>query len=315
MRTLLRSFKRRTVSVLKDLKLLENGVKFFFDELRNRKLLWNLSTFEPETHPGYVTSISESLPYLQVSKLAVEDDEVFCKFKSNAEYRAVLEHCSYDQGLEYLELLRVDSIEYRILKLLASEDIGQPLTYRYPGFDKVSPTQIRYAKVAQDIHLLFGQLNDMSVAEIGAGYGGQAAHLLLADEIQSYSILDLEFPGRLAMKYLQSHGVTFSEVFNRSSLVEPLSPDLVISNYAFSELTREVQEVYLENVILKSSRGYFIYNHIHEDPNTGISALEFAARVPGAKIFREVPLTFPGNVLIVWGHHEGVLPVDLFFEI
>ena len=82
------------------------------------------------------------------------------------------------------------------------------------------------------------------------------------------------------------------------------SYDLVISNYAFSELKREVQEDYFANVVQKSKRGYFTYNDISPKEYVALSAEEFAGRIEGAEIFKELPTTAPKNVLVVWGHNR-----------
>jgi hypothetical protein len=79
----------------------------------------------------------------------------------------------------------------------------------------------------------------------------------------------------------------------------------VISNYAFSELTRELQDDYLERYILKSKRGYMIYNHINPPEFKSYSALDFCELVPGAEIIEEVPKTDNTNVLIIWGHKSS----------
>ena len=43
-------------------------------------------------------------------------------------------------------------------------------------------------------------------------------------------------------------------------LYSDVPSDFCISNYAFSELTRAVQDSYLEKVILKSKAGYMAWN-------------------------------------------------------
>ena len=44
--------------------------------------------------------------------------------------------------------------------------------------------------------------------------------------------------------------------------ISPNQYDLVISNYAFTELPREIQTVYYEKIISKSAKGYITYNDI-----------------------------------------------------
>jgi hypothetical protein len=46
-----------------------------------------------------------------------------------------------------------------------------------------------------------------------------------------------------------------------------------------------------------------------------MTAKELISRVPGSEIFEEIPLTFPGNVLVVWGHNSINLPKNLFRRI
>ena len=77
--------------------------------------------------------------------------------------------------------------------------------------------------------------------------------------------------------------------------------DLVISNYAFTELPRHIQEIYLEKVILNSRRGYIIYNDINPAEFKSYKKEELLKVIPGSRIIDEVPLTHPNNCVIVWG--------------
>lgn len=293
-------------SILKHLvfsrSLFRLGIFGAFDELANRRLIWSAVDSLKPTQIDNVSSISESMPYLQICSWALENESVFQTFKSNTEYRAVLEHLDSAQGAEYLKLLISSSDEFTNLKFIGKRDQCSPQKYFYPRLGRISPTQIRYAKVLQDIHLLFGSLDNLKIAEIGAGYGGQAIHILKSDSIAEYVIYDLESPGLLAQKYISRLPFSFkcTPVIGDFRLTS--SPDLVISNYAFSELTRENQEIYLKNVLQKSNKGYVIYNHIHKDPKVSMNVFEFAETIQNAEIFEEKPLTYPGNYLVAWGH-------------
>lgn len=167
----------------------------------------------------------------------------------------------------------------------------------------------------QDLHFLFGSLSGMSISEIGPGYGGQAIHILLSDVIAEYIFYDLDEPSQLALKYISKVPFELSIHPKIGDFTLVNKPNLVISNYAFSELTREIQEIYFQNIIRGTAKGYFIYNHIRENPEDSMSAFEFAARIPGACIYQEVPLTYPGNFLIVWGHNEPIRSEELFKKV
>ena len=85
--------------------------------------------------------------------------------------------------------------------------------------------------------------------------------------------------------------------------LEKKNYDLVISNYAFTELPRTVQDVYLNKIILNSKRGYITYNEITPEEFRSYKLNEIKEIIPGAKIFEEEPLTHHNNRLIVWGSH------------
>ena len=77
--------------------------------------------------------------------------------------------------------------------------------------------------------------------------------------------------------------------------------DLVISNFAFSELRPSVQDAYLRNVILNSKRGYMTMNTLAQAYFGGLSQAELLRRIPNSQILPEKPLSAPGNLIIYWG--------------
>ena len=277
------------------------GFRGYVDFARNSKLLWSVKSLDGNFSPVGVSSISDGTEYVGVCRLAVEDDKVFVKFKSCAEYRSILEHCDFSQGREYLKMLRGNTDMVSNLRKIAELDNGKPFTYHYRGLGQVSPTQIRYAKILQDIETLFGSVNNLNIAEIGVGYGGQAIHILSRWSPKNYFVYDLEWPARLMLKNLERCRVGLSIQPMAKNWKEPVSCDLLISNYAFSELFSDIQEIYFENIVKNSKAGYVIYNHIHDNATKSMTAEEFAARIPGSIILKEEPITFPGNVLVVWG--------------
>lgn len=303
----------RLVNILKHLPelaqlLIAEGLGIFLSEISNRRKLWTSSSQIADDH----TSISSGMAYSEFCRDAFETEATFLKFKSAHEYRAILEHLDYTQGKSYLQLIRNNQGVLENLKLVTGFEIGNPFTYPYKGLGRISPTQIRYAKVLQDLEFLFGDLSNYSIAEIGAGYGGQASHILTRFNVENYSVYDLEWAGKLTLKYLERSGIPITTYPVLASAGEKKRFDLVISNYAFSELYRDTQELYFENVIVNSNAGYVIYNHIHSDPTLSLTAEEFAARIPGAEILQEIPNTFAGNVLVVWGHSGKSIPSELF---
>jgi hypothetical protein len=77
--------------------------------------------------------------------------------------------------------------------------------------------------------------------------------------------------------------------------------DLVISNYAFSELPRSIQDVYLSKIILNSKKGYITFNEISPGYFNSYKREELIDIIPNSLIIEEKPLTHPKNCIIVWG--------------
>ncbi len=250
------------------------------------------------------SSISDGGAYLELCEAAADGGLRFQWFRSHPAYREILEHVTPDQGRAYLQLIAADvEVAAALPGLVAADVIGHPRRARIGGLGRVSPTTLRYVKVLTDLRRLFGPLDGLRISEIGIGYGGQARILTSFHRIEEYALFDLPPVLRLARRFQAS----FPDVPTRFTYSDGRDPqsmpsDLIISNYAFSELRREVQEAYLERVILGVPRGYLTYNHISPPGFRTLTASEFAGRIPGAELLAEEPLTHPDNVLVVWGH-------------
>lgn len=81
-----------------------------------------------------------------------------------------------------------------------------------------------------------------------------------------------------------------------------MKTDLLLSNYAFSELRRSVQKAYLERIVSHLPRGFMVWNLLSERHLGGLSLEEFLRYVPNANVEDEQPTSIKGNVLITWGH-------------
>lgn len=257
---------------------------------------------QPQGEPA--SSISDDDEYPLFCELASGDDAVFRRFRRSAIYMRILEHVTREQGRGYLREIERDATTLEALRpLLTAHDVGGPRTYRFPGVGIASPTTLRYVKVAADLRRLFGDLTGSRIAEIGIGYGGQARAITRMWDVARYELFDLPPTLKLARRFLTEAGAelpTFA--FHDGRQPEPVDVDLVISNYALSEVRREVQDAYLENVVLPAPRGYLTYNHISPPELRSYTAEEIVAMIPvAARILPEVPLTDPQNVIIAWG--------------
>jgi len=293
------------------------GLFGLLQDIMNRSRIWSIKGCEifGKAVTAGSSSISDEPNYLTVCTLAQKNEKILSKFKSCYEYRLVLEHVSRSQGEKYLSQIRNNQRIINNMKEIASTEIGEPFKYQYSELGSISPTQIRYAKILQDLERMFDFPKIRQIVEIGIGNGGQAAQICNLSQLDTYTFIDLEPVLGLTKILLSYHEFETRFEFLNPGQVSSLSSDLFLSNYAFSELNKISQDLYIENILKNSERGFMLYNHIHPNPETGYSALEILNKIPGSSIFAEEPLTFAGNVIVAWGYdadkvskHFSLLP-------
>ena len=205
-------------------------------------------------------------PYLNVCNYAANSDEFFKQFKSHPAYRHVLEHVSFEEGQQYLKEIDIDYLD-KLDEVKENDSLGSPVIYEYPSVGEISPTTIRYIKNTSDIINKFGTSFD-SIVEIGGGYGGLCKVISSFIKFEQYLLLDLEECNLLSRKYL-SH-FNLPTLSYRSEEIDEIDEnfDLLISNYAFSECHKEVQQDYIERFIKKSNNFYIMHNNFHLELGT-----------------------------------------------
>ena len=213
------------------------------------------------------TSCTEFTEWPVICAKAAKEDVVFETFRRNSASKGVVDTVSFKAGKDYLRLILSQSpelIDY-LSKFRTNDDVGSPdiYGYRYKLFSPkiyFSPTTLRYIKVLSDLKKHFGNLDGMRIIEIGVGYGGQCKIISDLYNFESYTLVDLSSCLPLVKKYLDRFGVKNLNYTTLDDLENNGKYDLVISNYAFSEITRSIQDIYIEKVISKSSRGYMLCN-------------------------------------------------------
>jgi hypothetical protein len=136
-------------------------------------------------------SVSDTGPYIASVQKAISNYKAFTKFKCDPRYQAILEHASKEQGDAYLEIIKSQSpsLITKINSFKENDLVGGATTYEYKGIGSISPSTLRYLKVASDSRkIFFGEFIGERVAEIGVGYGGQ---LLIADKVLKFKQYDL----------------------------------------------------------------------------------------------------------------------------
>lgn len=248
------------------------------------------------------SSISDTSAYRALCEAASQDATAFAFFRQHPAYTKVLEHVTPAQGHKYLELLRDDD---RVLDFVrrAAPDLlrGGPVTADFGLGHPISPSLLRYAKVLVDLRTHFGDLDGFRIVEVGVGYGGQCQIICGVHRVASYTLVDLPEPLALSKAWLepfeQAEDMKYVDALRNDN--ESHESDLLISNYAFSEIDRPIQKRIIDRWVSRAKRGYLTYNHIGRGRDI-MSAIEFA-RIVGGKIIPESPLTHRDNCIVVWG--------------
>lgn len=274
-----------------------------FLRLRNklRRSLRKKTVFNPKNK----VSDSQASFYTD-SLLKIKKNQELNNFRRNFDYREILEHVNYSTGKKYIERIQILGFDLKELIALGIENdqIGNPRTYKYGKLAQVSPTTLRYLSVACEIQTRFGNLDGMKVVEIGAGYGGQMAVLSRMFKLSSYDIYDLPDAQALISKYTDAINVPLKPTMLDINSIEEKNADLLISNYAYSELPSHVQSEYLSKVLSNCNRGFMIMN-------SGLTNLtgrtegkllidEIQKKLPKSVIEKEIPLTSEDNYLLTW---------------
>jgi hypothetical protein len=195
--------------------------------------------------------------YNSVCRQAAADDSAFDCFRSNQVYTTILAHDDDIQKTIYLKWLK--DHDYSIFDI---DSFGDP-------YSKPSLCTVRYSSTFHHMNHYELLFDGMTVCEIGAGYGGQALVIGKNHNVKFYVTYDLDGPAALQTRVLKDYGENIESFDCRTLLSKESDPeyDLVISNYALSELDREGFDAYFDRVIKKSKSGYFQINPQTRNPN------------------------------------------------
>lgn len=281
----------------------KHGLTNLGHRLFHRKLFDIQAKEEFRVGNSSITDSETLKTYASLCGSAARDSELFNRFRSSRVLFQALDHVSIEQGNSYIsEILKSGPWSEGFTKVLLQIDkVGKPRKFKFKPYGTFSPTLLRYLKVYKDLENNFGSLKNLNVAEIGIGFGGQASLINLLSKPLKYTFYDIPPVLELAEKFMKEIDVSGNFTFLDGRNPEPLNPDLVISNYAFSELNRDVQERYLKNVVLKSPRGYITWNNLSEQTLGGYSLAELTRVIPNSQIRPENPNTSECNAIIVWG--------------
>ena len=243
---------------------------------------------------GIRKSVADDGSYPKFCELASENDEVFQTFRRHPSYTKILEHVSDDLGIKYNKNIKnefglTDKEIFSYCEKI--HDVGSPyLVNLITDLPPISTTALRYLSTGLQINSILESKNIEKIIEIGAGYGGQAVILDSLLNIKEYTFVDLREVNLLIKKFLSKSDVGFIPQFN--SLEDSFNKqyDLVISNFAFSELSRTLQNIAMNKIIKKSNKGFMIINsHNFNEAYNFYTKEELLSELPNSIFLPEVP--------------------------
>lgn len=217
--------------------------------------------------------------YLTAVRSAVQSPAEFARFRRQGPgYSNVLEHAGRGEAERQLEHLRTRFLPLytHLAQWKMSDLVGTPVINDFGGHvGAMSTSTVRYVAVLGDILTAImtfaepkrsatdGAFEGWDVAEIGGGYGGQALALHLAMPLlRSYTIFDLPVVGQLQKRFLKHFpNAARKTVFATADDLRGQHFDLCLSNFAYSELSEEMQRLYMEKLFLHCDRGFILDNH------------------------------------------------------
>jgi putative sugar O-methyltransferase len=276
--------------------LIHGGILNLFRSVYYRSKTVDLQ-IKPETNIGN-TSITDSILFRNYPETCtyIANSDSFNYFRRIKTIINVYDHVTFFQATQYIRILA----QRNHLNFLGNAPaLGKPFLYKFKGVqNKISTLETRYSKIFSDIKILFPDIRFKNVCEIGVGFGG-LAHMF--NDVESYTLYDLPEVNELAKLYLKKSNVP--NIYKFQDGRKPFDNskfDLVISNYAFSELTREMQDLYLQNILLNSVHGYITWSPVSYFSADGYPVADLLRIISNAQVMDERPLTGARNLIIYW---------------
>lgn len=234
--------------------------------------------------------------------MASESELIFSQFRRDERYKLILEHVDKVMGQKYLDFVIKNDIQLLdyISVFQKNDIIGNPEVFDYENIGSISPTTLRYIKVLSDLRKYFGSLNRLNIYEIGVGYGGQCRIINSLYSPSIYTLVDLDSVLNLSKKFLEKFSLNTTLTYSNMNDLNVDSIDLLISNYAFSELRKNIQDFYIDKIISKSKHGYITFNEINPKYFNSYSSTELLEIIPKSFVVPEEPLTGSKNCIIIW---------------
>jgi hypothetical protein len=282
-------------------------------ECSARKTTDNLATTGTAARDG---SVSGTMAWPDACALLANGMSDSRGFRRERAVREVVETLAPSDGRHHAKRIRAAAPDLFMDRRVRAVDAwGEPV--RWSGLllgtpAAFSPTTLRYLSHALWLrdHGLVNRRG--TVVEIGVGFGGLAAMNAIVSEAHTV-LADLPPVTQAALRMLDE--TKLGRFAASSDETEPAGDFCVVSNYAFTELTSNLQDHYIDRYLRASASGMIVSNANvfsrsigGRDDQALVSALQ-AAGIP-AKLERESDLLGPsdhlgGVTLVTWKRDPG----------
>ncbi len=202
--------------------------------------------------------IYDQAAFSDLCRRAIADEECFNTFKRDVFYSLLWEGYSYEEGKEFLSTIenRYPFLLDKLDLFRANDRVGSPRIFDYGSQGVFSPTTLHHVCIAGELIEQFGDLSSRDIVQIGAGYGGLCAVIHHATQWKSYTLIDLPEHLDLARKVLENQGIEGVRYLTLQEIPKNAHWDLAISDCSFSEFTRPLQEMMIDQLLVHADQGY-----------------------------------------------------------
>ena len=215
----------------------------------------------PLAPSGTTTSISSSMPWARAAATFSDPATPIARFRRLKAVRDVVETVGPVDGRSYARKIRAWDPNRLADPKIAEIDLwGDPI--RWPAVllgtpRAFSPTTLRYLATALWLKREGYVTENCRIIEIGVGFGGLASMNAIVSNAHT-TMVDLPQVESLGKRMMTNLGL--GNFCSCSDAPLPAGDRCFISNYAFTELSAQAQDEYLEKWIRPASKGVIVSN-------------------------------------------------------
>ena len=214
------------------------------------ELSWCSKKKDRKTLLDDISSLHKSGDYSNFRKI-----DSLCSQVSGANYNRAKGELDYI--LENSPSIIIDNLD----KILECDSFGSPTAHRFSNgsltikcSDSILPPLYDLTKLAEN----FGSLpSNLNILEIGCGFGIETKIFHDLVGYKSYTHVDLPDMLKLQSVYLSHFNIPNVKYINPSEDMKSVKGeyDLFLSNFAFTEISKDIQKFYFDSLITKCRMG------------------------------------------------------------